>query len=394
MNTQQISPIMGTYSRFDVSMSFGKGCWLFDDKGNKYLDALSGIAVNTLGHSHPKLISALSEQIKKLVHTSNLYKIPLQEKLACKLTEISYLNSVFFCNSGLEANEAAIKIARRHGKKLGYLNPKIVVFEKSFHGRSIATISASANPAVQKGFEPLLEGFIRVPLNNIDVLSEISKSQHEISAVFLETIQGEGGINIPQEKYLLSVREICSRNNWLLILDEVQCGIGRTGKWFAYQWENIKPDVIPLAKGLGSGIPIGAVIANEYSGNLMGPGSHGTTFGGNPFAMRAGLETLKIVEEENLMKNAAVRGKQILESLNNAFFKNKEIVDIRGRGLMIGIELKKPCKELAKEALKNGLLINVTESNVIRLLPPLIISEEEVETLTKRLIPIINEFIS
>jgi len=394
MNTQQISPIMGTYSRFDVSMSFGKGCWLFDDKGNKYLDALSGIAVNTLGHSHPKLISALSEQIKKLVHTSNLYKIPLQEKLACKLTEISYLNSVFFCNSGLEANEAAIKIARRHGKKLGYLNPKIVVFEKSFHGRSIATISASANPAVQKGFEPLLEGFIRVPLNNIDVLSEISKSQHEISAVFLETIQGEGGINIPQEKYLLSVREICSKNNWLLILDEVQCGIGRTGKWFAYQWENIKPDVIPLAKGLGSGIPIGAVIANEYSGNLMGPGSHGTTFGGNPFAMRAGLETLKIVEEENLMKNAAVRGKQILESLNNAFFKNKEIVDIRGRGLMIGIELKKPCKELAKEALKNGLLINVTESNVIRLLPPLIISEEEVETLTKRLIPIINEFIS
>lgn len=394
MNTQQISPIMGTYSRFDVSMSFGKGCWLFDDKGNKYLDALSGIAVNTLGHSHPKLISALSEQIKKLVHTSNLYKIPLQEKLACKLTEISHLNSVFFCNSGLEANEAAIKIARRHGKKLGYLNPKIVVFEKSFHGRSIATISASANPAVQKGFEPLLEGFIRVPLNNIDVLSEISKSQHEISAVFLETIQGEGGINIPQEKYLLSVREICSRNNWLLILDEVQCGIGRTGKWFAYQWENIKPDVIPLAKGLGSGIPIGAVIANEYSGNLMGPGSHGTTFGGNPFAMRAGLETLKIVEEENLMKNAAVRGKQILESLNNAFFKNKEIVDIRGRGLMIGIELKKPCKELAKEALKKGLLINVTESNVIRLLPPLIISEEEVETLTKRLIPIINEFIS
>ena len=394
MNTQQISPIMGTYSRFDVSMSFGKGCWLFDDKGNKYLDALSGIAVNTLGHSHPKLIAALSEQIKKLVHTSNLYKIPLQEKLACKLTEISYLNSVFFCNSGLEANEAAIKIARRHGKKLGYLNPKIVVFEKSFHGRSIATISASANPAVQKGFEPLLEGFIRVPLNNIDVLSEISKSQHEISAVFLETIQGEGGINIPQEKYLLSVREICSKNNWLLILDEVQCGIGRTGKWFAYQWENIKPDVIPLAKGLGSGIPIGAVIANEYSGNLMGPGSHGTTFGGNPFAMRAGLETLKIVEEENLMKNAAVRGKQILESLNNAFFKNKEIVDIRGRGLMIGIELKKPCKELAKEALKKGLLINVTESNVIRLLPPLIISEEEVETLTKILIPIINEFIS
>ena len=394
MNTQQISPIMETYSRFDVSMSFGEGCWLFDEKGDKYLDALSGIAVNTLGHCHPKFTSALSDQIKKLVHTSNLYKIPLQEKLAQKLTEISSLNSVFFCNSGLEANEAAIKIARKHGNRLGYSKPKIIVFEKSFHGRSLATISASANPLIQKGFEPLLEGFVRVPLNNIEVFNEISKSQNEICAVFLETIQGEGGINLTHNNYLPLLRKICSENNWLLILDEVQCGMGRTGKWFAYQWENIQPDVVPLAKGLGSGVPIGAVITNETCGKLMGPGSHGTTFGGNPFAMRAGIETLKIIEDENLMKNAVARGKQILDSLNDAFFKNKEIVDIRGRGLMIGIEVKKPCKELARVALKKGLLINVTESNVIRLLPPLIISKNEVETLTNRLIPIIKEFIS
>ncbi len=393
MNLKKISPIMETYSRFDVSMSFGKGCWLFDEKGNKYLDALSGIAVNTLGHCHPKLTAALSEQMKQLVHTSNLYKIPLQEKLAYKLTKISSLNYAFFCNSGLEANEAAIKIARKHGQKLGYSKPKIIVFEKSFHGRSIATISASANPLIKKGFEPLLDGFIRIPLNKIEKFNELSKSQQEISAVFLETIQGEGGINIPQEKYLLTLREICTKNNWLLILDEVQCGIGRTGKWFAYQWENIKPDVVPLAKGLGSGIPIGAVLTNEPSGKLMGPGSHGTTFGGNPFAMRAGIETLKIIEEENLMENAIARGKQILESLNNAFCKNKEIVEIRGCGLMIGIELKKPCKEIARIALEKGLLINVTESNVIRLLPPLIISKDEVEILTKRLIPVIKEFI-
>jgi acetylornithine aminotransferase len=332
--------------------------------------------------------------MKMLVHTSNLYKIPLQEKLALELTKISSLDLVFFCNSGLEANETAIKIARKHGQKLGYSKPKIIVFEKSFHGRSIATISASANPLIKKGFEPLLDGFVRVPLNNIEFVNEISKSNQEISAVFLETIQGEGGINIPQEKYLQDLREICTKNNWLLILDEVQCGIGRTGKWFAYQWENIKPDVVPLAKGLGSGIPIGAVMTNETSGKLLEPGSHGTTFGGNPLAMRAGIETLKIVEEENLMENANARGKQILENLNNAFSRTKGVVDIRGRGLMIGIELKKSCKELAREALKQGLLINVTESNIIRLLPPLIISQNEVEFLTDKLIPIIKKFIN
>jgi acetylornithine aminotransferase len=394
MNVRQTSAIMETYSRFDVSMSFGRGCWLYDQKGDKYLDALSGIAVNTLGHCHPRLTEALSEQMKMLVHTSNLYKIPLQEKLALELTKISSLDLVFFCNSGLEANEAAIKIARKHGQKLGYSKPKIIVFEKSFHGRSIATISASANPLIKKGFEPLLDGFVRVPLNNIEFVNEISKSNQEISAVFLETIQGEGGINIPQEKYLQDLREICTKNNWLLILDEVQCGIGRTGKWFAYQWENIKPDVVPLAKGLGSGIPIGAVMTNETSGKLLEPGSHGTTFGGNPLAMRAGIETLKIVEEENLMENANARGKQILENLNNAFSRTKGVVDIRGRGLMIGIELKKSCKELAREALKQGLLINVTESNIIRLLPPLIISQNEVEFLTDKLIPIIKKFIN
>ena len=393
MNVKQTSTVMKTYSRLDVSMAYGKGCWLYDEDGAKYLDALSGIAVNTLGHCHPKLITALSEQIKKIIHTSNLYKIPLQEKLADQLTKLSSLDLAFFCNSGLEANEAAIKIARRHGNELGYSKPKIIVFEKSFHGRSIATISASSNPSIKKGFGPLLDGFIRAPLNNIESINQISNLNSDVSAVFLETIQGEGGINIPKEKFLLELREICNKNNWLMMLDEVQCGIGRSGKWFAYQWEKLTPDVVPLAKGLGSGVPIGAVLTNKYAGGLLGPGSHGTTFGGNPLAMRAGIETLKIIEEENLLNNAYYRGNQILENLSEGLSKTPGIVDIRGRGLMIGVELEKPCKELTGDALKAGLLINVTESNIIRLLPPLIISSKEVEILTTKLIPLIKKFL-
>lgn len=393
MSTLKTSAIMKTYSRFGVSMVRGEGCWLYDEKGKKYLDALSGIAVNTLGHCHPRFTTALSEQITKLIHTSNLYGIPLQEKLAHKLSKLSALDLVFFCNSGLEANEAAIKIARRHGKKLGYAKPKIIVFEKSFHGRSIATISASANPIIQRGFEPLLEGFIRIPLNSVDSIDQISRANRDISALFLETIQGEGGINIPQEKFLTKIREICTKNNWLLMLDEVQCGIGRTGKWFSYQWENILPDVVPLAKGLGSGIPIGAVMTSELAGNLLEPGSHGTTFGGNPLAMRAGIETLEIIEKENLLENAKIRGKQILDNLNNSLSDIEGIVEIRGRGLMIGIELIKPCKNLARDAIEDGLLINVTESNVIRLLPPLIISKDEVEVLTDKLVILIKKFL-
>ncbi len=394
MNKKEVTSLMETYSRFDVSMSRGNGCWLYDLNGKKYLDALSGIAVNTLGHSHPKLISALSDQIKKLIHTSNLYKIPLQEELAQNLAKISNLDSVFFCNSGLEANEGAIKIARKHGHQLGYSKPQIIVFEKAFHGRSIATISASSSPLIQSGFTPLLEGFIRVQLNNIEEINQIAKSKKEISAVFLETIQGEGGINVPQEDFLIKLRDICNKKNWLLILDEVQCGMGRTGKWFAYQWEKVKPDVVPLAKGLGSGVPIGAILTNKTAGKLLGPGTHGTTFGGNPLAMRAGIETLRIIENENLLKNAEARGKQICENLSTSLSQSDGIIDIRGRGLMIGIELKNPCKELAKDALKDGLLINVTESNIIRLLPPLIISSSEVEVLTKKLAKLIKNFLS
>ncbi|OUW02073.1 MAG: aspartate aminotransferase family protein [Betaproteobacteria bacterium TMED156] len=388
------SSLIQTYSRMEVSMDHGMGCWLYDKNGKKYLDALSGIAVNTLGHSHPKFVSAITDQVQKLIHTSNLYQIPLQENLANELVKISNMDLAFFCNSGLEANETAIKIARKFGHSLGYSSPKIIVFEKSFHGRSIATISASSNPMMKKGFEPLLDGFIRVPLNDLEAINKNSAKHKEICAVFIETIQGEGGINIPEDSFIKKLRKICDENNWLLIMDEVQCGMGRTGKWFAFEWNNIKPDIVPLAKGLGSGIPVGAVLTSKNTGNLLGPGSHGTTFGGNPLAMRAGLETLSIVREENLLLNAQIRGKQLIKNLENILSGTNGVIDIRGRGLMVGIELHRSCKELAKVALNDGLLINVTESNIIRLLPPLIINSTEVNFLTDKLGSIIKNFLT
>ena len=309
MNAPAAMPhVMNTYGRLPLALSHGRGCWLWDTQGRRYLDGLGGIAVNTLGHAHPKLVPALQDQIAKLIHSSNYYQVPLQEQLAAKLCEISGLSNVFFCNTGLEANEGALKIARKFGHDKGIARPEIIVYEKAFHGRSIATLSATGNPKVQKGFEPLVEGFVRVPLNDIAAVEEVARTNPNVVAVFLEVIQGEGGINPTRWEYLRDVRRVCDERGWLLMLDEVQCGMGRTGKWFAHQWAGIKPDVMPLAKGLGSGVPVGAIVVGDKAKDVLGPGNHGTTFGGNPLAMRAGIETLRIMEEDQLLENAATVG--------------------------------------------------------------------------------------
>ena len=307
--------VMNTYGRVPIALSHGQGVRVWDVNGKEYLDALAGIAVNTLGHNHPRLVPALQDQIAKLIHTSNYYHVPGQEQLAAKLVELSGLTNVFFCNTGLEANEAAIKLARKYGHDRGIERPEIVVYEKAFHGRSIATLSATGNEKVQKGFGPLVEGFIRVPLNDIDALKKATEGNQNVVAVFFETIQGEGGVNPMRIEYLQQVRQLCDQRDWLLMIDEVQCGMGRTGKWFAHQWAGIKPDVMPLAKGLGSGVPIGAVVAGPRAANIFQPGNHGTTFGGNPLAMRAGVETIRIMEEDGLLDNAARVGAHLKGAL-------------------------------------------------------------------------------
>ena len=304
--TRPMPHVLNTYGRLPIALSYGQGCWLWDTEGRKYLDGLGGIAVNTLGHAHPKLVPALQDQVARLIHTSNYYEIPLQEQLAAKLCEISGLSGAFFCNSGLEANEAALKIARKYGHDRGIDFPEVIVYERAFHGRSIATLSATGNPKVQAGFGPLVQGFVRVPLNDLGAVQEVTRTRPNVVAVFLETIQGEGGVNSSRWEYLQGLRRLCDEQGWLLMLDEVQCGIGRTGKWFAHQWAGVQPDVMPLAKGLGSGVPIGAVVCGPRAVGVLGPGNHGTTFGGNPLAMRAGVETLRIIEEDGLM--GAVEG--------------------------------------------------------------------------------------
>jgi len=386
--------VMKTYGRLPMALSHGRGCWLWDTDGRKYLDGLAGIAVNTLGHAHPKLVPALQDQVAKLIHTSNYYAAPLQEKLAAKLCEISGLTNVFFCNSGLEANEGALKIARKFGHDKGIARPEIVVYEKAFHGRSIATLSATGNPKVQAGFEPLVEGFVRVPLNDAAAIDNVAKTNPNVVAVFLEVIQGEGGINPAKVEYLQQVRRICDDNGWLLMLDEVQCGIGRTGKWFAHQWAGIQPDVMPLAKGLGSGVPVGAIVCGPRAANVLGAGNHGTTFGGNPLAMRAGIETLTIMEEDKLLDNAANIGAALREGFLRELQGVAGFVEIRGQGLMIGIELDRPCGELLMKAANAGLMISVTADRVIRLLPPLIISRPEADQLLAILVPLIKDFLA
>ena len=386
--------VMQTYGRLPMALAYGRGCWLWDTEGKKYLDGLAGIAVNTLGHDHPKLVPALQDQVSKLIHTSNYYQVPLQEQLAAKLVEISGLSNVFFCSTGLEANEGAIKIARKFGHDKGIDKPEIIVYEKAFHGRSIATLSATGNTKVQAGFGPLVEGFVRVPLNDIAAVQQIAETNRNVVAVFLEVIQGEGGINPTTSEYLRAVRKLCDEQGWLLMLDEVQCGMGRTGKWFAHQWAGIKPDVMPLAKGLGSGVPVGAIVCGPKAANVLGPGNHGSTFGGNPLAMRAGVETLRIMEEDKLLENASRMGALLKEGLQRELGSLPGVVDIRGQGLILGVELDRNCGELLGQAAQAGLMISVTADRVIRLLPALIINESEINQLLAILCPLVKTFLA
>ena len=388
--------LMNTYSRQPVTFVKGDGVWLYDDKGDKYLDALAGVAVNGLGHAHPKLVKAISEQAGKLIHVSNIYNIAEQEALADKLCEISGMDKVFFCNSGCEANEASIKLARLYGHNKGIVNPEIIVMDKSFHGRTMATLSATGNRKVQAGFEPLVSGFVRVPYDDIEAVKQVASRNSNVVAVLVEPVQGEGGINIPKDAsgYLESLRAICDAHGWLLMLDEVQTGIARTGTWFAFQHTTIKPDVMSLAKGLGSGVPIGACIASGKAAEVFTYGKHGSTFGGNPLATAAGLATLNIIEEERLRENAEKIGNLIREGFTAEFKDTKGVVVVRNAGMMIGIELDRPCGDLVSIALAEKLLINVTADKVVRLLPPLVMDESEANELVKRLSVIIKAFLN
>jgi acetylornithine/N-succinyldiaminopimelate aminotransferase len=386
--------LMNTYGRQPVTFVKGQGVWLYDEAGNQYLDALAGVAVNGLGHAHPKLVQVISEQAAKLIHVSNIYQISEQAALADKLSALSGLDKVFFCNSGCEANEAAIKIARLYGHNKGVESPEIIVMESSFHGRTMATLSATGNRKAQAGFEPLVSGFVRVPFDDIEAVKAVASRKNNVVAILVEPVQGEGGIHIPADMkaYMQGLRKVCDENGWLLMLDEVQSGIGRTGTWFAFQHTGIMPDVMTLAKGLGSGVPIGACVAKGIAADTFTPGKHGSTFGGNPLATAAGLATLNIVAEEKLRENAETVGNWLNAQFSEAFKENKAVVNIRNAGLMIGIELDRPCAELVKLALANKLLINVTADNVVRLLPPLVMNQQEANQLVEILVPLIKSF--
>jgi acetylornithine aminotransferase len=388
--------LMNTYMRQSVTFTRGEGVWLWDTAGEKYLDALAGVAVNGLGHAHPKLVKAISEQAAKLIHVSNYYHIAEQEALADKLCEVSGMDKVFFCNSGCEANEASIKLARLYGHNKGITNPEIIVMDKSFHGRTMATLSATGNRKVQAGFEPLVSGFIRVPYDDIEAVKQVASRNANVVAILVEPVQGEGGINIPKDAsgYLEALRQICDAHGWLLMLDEVQTGIGRTGTWFAFQHTNIKPDVMSLAKGLGSGVPIGACVARGNAAEVFTYGKHGSTFGGNPLACVASLATLQAIEQEDLCKNAKRIGDLIRLGFEAEFKNTQGVTTVRNAGLMIGIELDCPCGELVKMALAAKLLINVTADNVVRLLPPLVMNESEAKELVQRLATLIKTFLN
>ena len=389
-----MSHVMNTYARLPVAFERGEGAWLWDTNGKRYLDALAGIAVCGLGHSHPRLTAVLREQVGRLVHTSNLYEITLQERLADRLARISGMESVFFCNSGCEANEAAIKLARYYGHQKNIEAPAIVVMEKAFHGRTIATLSATGSRKVQAGFEPLVSGFVRVPFDDLEAVRRVAESNRSVIAIMVELIQGEGGINVCHADYLHGLRRICDERGWLLILDEVQSGMGRTGTWFAFQHSGVAPDIMTLAKGLGNGIPIGACLASGTAAKLFKPGSHGSTFGGNPFACAAAIETLAIIEEQSLMQNAVAMGETLRDSFRTRLAGKPGVLDIRGQGLMIGIELAQQCGELVQRALEAGLLINVTADTVIRLLPPLNFTREQGEMLVDTLVPLVEDFLA
>jgi acetylornithine/N-succinyldiaminopimelate aminotransferase len=386
--------LMNNYSRLPIAFTHGQGSHLYDEQNKRYLDALAGIAVNTLGHNHPRLVKAISEQATRLIHTSNLYTVREQEKLADRLAGLSAMDEVFFCNSGCEANEAAIKLARLYGHRKGVEMPAIVVMEQAFHGRTLATLSATGNRKVQAGFEPLVAGFVRVPFDDLEAIEAVAMHNANVVAVLFEPIQGEGGINIAHHDYLRGLRRICDDKGWLLMVDEVQCGIGRTGKWFAHQHAAIKPDVMTLAKGLGSGVPIGACLTAGMAKGVFGPGNHGSTFGGNPLACVAALTTLDVIEQDGLMQRAATIGETIRGGLRSALADVEGVREIRGDGLMIGIELDRPCGDLVMRAIDAGLLINVTAERVIRLLPPLTFTDEDAAQLVSILSALIREFLA
>lgn len=392
-NPQHLMPV---FNRLPVAFARGQGIWLTDTEGRRYLDALSGIAVNALGHNHPKLVAALQQQVTQLIHVSNLYEVPEQTQLADRLANLTGMDHVFFANSGAEANEGAIKLARLYGQQQGKSNAKIIVMNDAFHGRTLATLTATGNMKVQKGFEPLVSGFVRVPFNDVAAIRTL-ESDTDVVAVMLEVVQGEGGISALSAGVLSEIRALCDANQWLLIIDEVQTGVGRTGAWFAHQLEGVVPDVMTLAKGLGSGVPVGALLTAGRATGVFHVGAHGTTFGGNPLAMRAALTTLEVIEQNDLLNNAKQQGEAIRSGLQNALSAQSaagSVKEVRGVGLMIGVELDRPCGELVKRALDAGLLINVTHDSVVRLLPSLIINDEESAELTARLARLIQEFLA
>lgn len=388
--------VMNVYGRLPIALARGKGVRVWDTQGNEYLDALAGIAVNTLGHAHPRLVEAISDQAGKMIHCCNYYQVPLQEDVAQKLTAFSGMSNVFFCNSGLEANEAMIKIARKFGVEKGIVLPEIIVFEHAFHGRSLATMTATGNPKVREGFGPLVEGFLRVPYNDLDALKQTFAENPHVVAVMFEVVQGEGGIYPCDPAFIQGVRQLCNQHNVLMMVDEIQCGFGRSGKWFAWQWASgVTPDVMSLAKGLASGIPIGAVVCGSKASHVLQAGNHGSTFGGNPLAMRAAQETIAVMEDEALLANAQQVGTYLREALQKAFKSVAGVKEVRGLGLMIGIELDRPCGELLKRAaLEQKLLLSVTAGSVIRLVPALILKPSDADEIVARLAPLVKDFLA
>lgn len=387
------SHLMQTYSPQPVAFARGEGAWLWDTEGRRYLDALSGIAVNGLGHGHPDLVRALAEQAKRLIHVSNLFIVPEQEALAARLCAVTGMDNAFFANSGAEANECAIKLARLYGHQRGIENAQIVVMEKAWHGRTLATLSATGSRKAQAGFEPLMGGFLRVPYDDLGAIERLSENP-SVVAVLLEVLQGEGGIHVAHADYVRRLRELCDRRQWLLMVDEVQSGMGRTGKWMAHQWTGVVPDVITLAKGLASGVPVGACLARGAAARVFKPGNHGTTFGGGPLVCAAGLATLEVIERDGLMDNARRLGAAIMDGLRSGFAGVAGVKEVRGEGLMIGVELDRPCGDMVKRALGAGLVLNVTADRVIRLLPPLVLQESQARLLVEMLVPLVKAFLA
>lgn len=385
--------LMNTYGRLPVAFTHGEGCRLFDESGKSYLDAMAGVAVNTLGHGHPRLVKAIADQAARLIHTSNLYRIREAEQLSNRLAALAQMEEVFFCNSGCEANEAAIKLARLYGHQQGIDQPAIIVMEHSFHGRTLATLSATGNRKVQAGFEPLVSGFVRVPFDDIGAIEQVAARNPNVVAVLFEPVQGEGGIHAVHPEFMRNLRTICDQQNWLFMVDEVQCGIGRTGVWFAHQQAGVLPDVMSLAKGLGSGVPIGACLATGRAAGVFKPGNHGSTFGGNPLACTAGLTTLDVIESDGLLARAAMLGASLRDQFGAALSGVAGVVEVRGNGLMLGIELDRPCGDIVKMALEAGLLVNVTADKVVRLLPPLVMTDAEGVELVSGLVPVIRKFL-